>query len=566
MVGRLFSGGWSNTAKSPYPTKSCHFCNLASIIVPPHPEEEGVEQTSSQGSQSLPLSTGSESNWFCSRCQCWNRYDEQEEGGMKSWESTMADESVHSVRYTSTPNSHLTKNPIDHKSIFCHTCQTNQTLVLSMISNYDEDTRGIHNEQRFKRWRDDLEKRYPPICVECRDEVEDRLRKADKHARALIWNNLLQRQHIRKAYQPVSDASLKFDSGKASQAEPQRDVRNTNIQYRVTWVWYVLALGYLAAWMSELNLLSCIFQGSSNLLLSIRISSLCWQKFGEWDPKLLRHVKMAASNPNTAEPLIEGMGRWRRLHGYVLIIRYLHCCQLFFPLHNYQVWISAAIVLAQVILTIDGYLAIKIHLTPRVSLRSKDLTLSLQVQRGDPDLSSLSLQDEKPGDQQDLFADRNSQPNEDDHEEDDVEDSMDWSPTLTTQTFLNKNAQSFTFGPRRFFEPANDTGLEDLLKRNLGLQDSDKDEKVPMDLDTPVDNSHRSLGGQGDLEHLANVVLLVGLITIVFLQQQKVQQLLQSSFLEPIREWWSSAFALARQRTEHQALWRPSFEEVANAE
>ncbi|PWN37070.1 uncharacterized protein FA14DRAFT_176374 [Meira miltonrushii] len=565
MVGRILSGGWTKSHRSPYPTKSCHFCNLASIIVPPHPEDEGkVEQPSSQGSQSLPLSSGSESNWFCSRCQCWNRYDEKEEGGMKSWESTMADESIHNVRYTSTFNS-LIRDPIDRKSIFCHACQTNQTLVLSMISNYDEDTRGSHNEQRFKRWRDDLEKRYPPICAECRDEVEDRLRKADKLARALIWNNLLQRQHSRKASQPASIASLRFDSEIAAQAAPKRDLRNVNAPTKIGWLWYIEAFAFLSAWMSEVLLLACVFEGSSFLDLPTRISAIVVLYWWKWDPSVPRQVKTAVSNPGTTQIKVDGLGRWETAQEATLVIRMLHSCQLYFLQQKYQVWISTAFVLAQAIISVVGYRAIKIHLPPRVSLKSRHSTQSLQVQKGGPDLMHLSLQDEKPGDQQDLLADHNAQPNEDDHEEENVDDSMDWSPTLPASNFSNKNSQSFTFGPRRFFEPVNDTGLEDLLRRNLGLRDSEKDDRVPMDLDVPIDNSHRLRRMQDHLVHLAIAVLIAVVFIAVSFQQQKAQELLQSSFLEPLRQWWSSAFALARQRTDHQALWRPSFQEVPNA-
>ena len=234
MVGRIFSGGWSKSSRSLYPEKSCHFCNLSSIIVPPHPKDELKQE---QTSFSQPLSTGSESNWFCSRCQCWNRYDDNEEGGMKSWESTMADESTSSIRYTNTTNSIVSNPPINRKSIFCHTCQTNQTLILSMISNYEEeegDTKASQNQERFKRWRDDLEKRYPPICLDCKDEVQDQLRKADQRARALIWNNLLQKQHTRKPSLPPSNANVSLV---VQPPELIRDLRNVNARTRVDWIW-----------------------------------------------------------------------------------------------------------------------------------------------------------------------------------------------------------------------------------------------------------------------------------------------------------------------------------------
>ncbi|MCO5555758.1 hypothetical protein L7F22_009303 [Adiantum nelumboides] len=527
MAGRIFSGGWrrNNLARSLYPTKLCHFCNLASIIVPPHPEEE-QQASSTPPESSLTLSTGSESNWFCSRCQCWNRFDEKEEGGMKSWESRMGDESVNSsVRYTST-----TSNSIrDRKSIFCHTCQMNQTLVLSMISNYEEED----DIQRFKKWRDDLEKRYPPICMDCRDVIEEQIRKSDKHARALIWNDLLQRRHTR---QPA-DYSSSIDT---HQSDSNRHSRNITARSKVDWMWYIGALCFLASWMSEVVVLICVIFHTFLPAPAIQISSIILQCFvSKWDPSIPRQVQFTVSNP--------------------------------------------------------GYRAIKIHLPPRVSLKSRESTRSLQVQRGGPDLIHLSLQDEKPDDQKHPKAGRNEDDGgeqEPEEEEGVVDDSMDWSPTLPTRGFSSSNNEnksfSYTFGPRRFFEPVNDTGLEDLLRRNLGLQDSFDDndnDRVPMDLDMPTDGNAKK-GSQRRYIHFAIAFSIVALIVALYLNAKDEENNVigfitskfyntsillhfsrsSSSFLQPIRQWWSSAFALARQRNPHQALWRPSFEEVANAE
>jgi len=585
MAGRIFSGGWrrNNLARSLYPTKLCHFCNLASIIVPPHPEEE-QQASSTPPESSLTLSTGSESNWFCSRCQCWNRFDEKEEGGMKSWESRMGDESVNSsVRYTST-----TSNSIrDRKSIFCHTCQMNQTLVLSMISNYEEED----DIQRFKKWRDDLEKRYPPICMDCRDVIEEQIRKSDKHARALIWNDLLQRRHTR---QPA-DYSSSIDT---HQSDSNRHSRNITARSKVDWMWYIGALCFLASWMSEVVVLICVIFHTFLPAPAIQISSIILQCFvSKWDPSIPRQVQFTVSNPGTVQLKIQGFEMWQMTQWIVTIIRLFHSCQCYLSHNNnhLQIWISIISILFQFILCSIGYRAIKIHLPPRVSLKSRESTRSLQVQRGGPDLIHLSLQDEKPDDQKHPKAGRNEDDGgeqEPEEEEGVVDDSMDWSPTLPTRGFSSSNNEnksfSYTFGPRRFFEPVNDTGLEDLLRRNLGLQDSFDDndnDRVPMDLDMPTDGNAKK-GSQRRYIHFAIAFSIVALIVALYLNAKDEENNVigfitskfyntsillhfsrsSSSFLQPIRQWWSSAFALARQRNPHQALWRPSFEEVANAE
>lgn len=89
----------------------------------------------------------------CPHCSCWNRYDEA--GQIVSDEPAMRDESLNTVSFakrgmfviklvirTGLSNC-LIASPSKHrlpttygKGPFCHTCLTNQTLLMNMLSNY----------------------------------------------------------------------------------------------------------------------------------------------------------------------------------------------------------------------------------------------------------------------------------------------------------------------------------------------------------------------------------------------------------------------------------------------
>jgi Ima1 N-terminal domain len=89
----------------------------------------------------------------CPHCQCWNRYDDH--GEILSDEPAMHDESLNrksfakrgtfgvgfhhpSTRIHSVPASPSKDRlpTVYSKGPFCHTCQTNQMLLVNLLSNY----------------------------------------------------------------------------------------------------------------------------------------------------------------------------------------------------------------------------------------------------------------------------------------------------------------------------------------------------------------------------------------------------------------------------------------------
>jgi hypothetical protein len=88
--------------------------------------------------------------------------------------------------------------------VFCHTCQTNQMLLVNLLANYlpengvrrsklswrRHDTKALqqspesdHRMQTLDEYRESLHLRYPPVCDSCRPAVEEEIRRKDAMAR-----------------------------------------------------------------------------------------------------------------------------------------------------------------------------------------------------------------------------------------------------------------------------------------------------------------------------------------------------------------------------------------------
>lgn len=250
-----------------YPTRRCHFCNEVSLIVPPLPpsnssshlansdqwstNEVRMDETSS-ASSSLRRSVGTvQEAWYCSSCRCWNRYDAAQIGGMATWDEAMAGVPSQAGPISTTTNS--------SRSPFCHTCQTNQTLVLSMLASHDFDDED--NEEQQERWSAAIQRRYPPLCKACQPMVQARIEEKDKVARQLIYKSLLERQRQR---QRQKGQVLRARTGDSTEGSDEARTRNkpkgrrTNTARGILWLFWTIS-GLLTSLIGELS--------SSNLVL-----------------------------------------------------------------------------------------------------------------------------------------------------------------------------------------------------------------------------------------------------------------------------------------------------------
>lgn len=150
---------------------SCFFCNTA-MPLPPNPR-----------------------SFRCSACGCWNRYSER--GEILSDEPAMHEEQLN--RRSFMKRASPSKNQLPTKiggGPFCHNCQTNQTLVINLLSNYlpalDDEKYG-ECEKQFEEYKRSLYERYPPVCEDCQPAVEEELYKKEKMAASKALDGSLSR-------------------------------------------------------------------------------------------------------------------------------------------------------------------------------------------------------------------------------------------------------------------------------------------------------------------------------------------------------------------------------------
>ena len=65
---------------------------------------------------------------------------------------------------------------------FCQKCITNQTIVLQALAEYIPDELSKDYSERCESvdlYKVKLEDRYPPVCLQCRSRVEEKIQHND---------------------------------------------------------------------------------------------------------------------------------------------------------------------------------------------------------------------------------------------------------------------------------------------------------------------------------------------------------------------------------------------------
>ncbi|KAJ7092564.1 Ima1 N-terminal domain-containing protein [Mycena epipterygia] len=139
---------------------SCFFCNSA-ISLPKDP-----------------------TNFRCPYCNCLNRWVD---GNIVSDEPAMHDENLNSRAFSKRGGPSKDRLPTMYgPGVFCHTCQTNQLLLINLLANYLPPPGSPESDQRMQtldEYRESLHLRYPPVCDSCRPAVEEEIRRKDAMAR-----------------------------------------------------------------------------------------------------------------------------------------------------------------------------------------------------------------------------------------------------------------------------------------------------------------------------------------------------------------------------------------------
>lgn len=111
-------------------------------------------------------------------------------------------------RYSSPPPPFIPYDPkYERDEVFCRTCLQNQHIVAESLANFLPPTDDVNYskfESSLPQYKLDLERRYPPVCRDCKPRVDGKLREAHYIAKT----DYLRRQAIKTRQgktQPVLD-------------------------------------------------------------------------------------------------------------------------------------------------------------------------------------------------------------------------------------------------------------------------------------------------------------------------------------------------------------------------
>lgn len=170
------------------PRTLCFFCQ--SLISPP-PKQ--------------PLS------FLCPHCRCWNRYDTN--GDIHSDEPAMHDESLNRKSFARRASPRKDRLLTTFGSApFCSTCQSNQRLIVSLLSSYlppsDDDPDYEPRLASFAAYKASMHARYPPVCERCAPLVEEEIRKKDIMARSNALGSWLSESKKKDTRRQVLSSSM----------------------------------------------------------------------------------------------------------------------------------------------------------------------------------------------------------------------------------------------------------------------------------------------------------------------------------------------------------------------
>ncbi|KAJ7169726.1 Ima1 N-terminal domain-containing protein [Mycena filopes] len=142
----------------------------------------------------------------CPHCDCVNRFGA--DGQIISDEPAMHDENLNSRAFLKRATPSKDRIPTMYgPGKFCHTCQTNQMLLVNLLANYLPPAGSPESDQRIQtldEYRESLHLRYPPVCDSCRPGVEEEIRRKDAMARTHALGGLLNQGKARQRQRQAS--------------------------------------------------------------------------------------------------------------------------------------------------------------------------------------------------------------------------------------------------------------------------------------------------------------------------------------------------------------------------
>ncbi|KAG6862448.1 hypothetical protein C0995_011888 [Termitomyces sp. Mi166 len=337
---------------------------------------------------------------------------------------------------------------------FCHTCQSNQLLIINLMSNFlphPNDPEYPARLASLKEYRESLHARYPPVCDNCSPAVEDQIRQKDHMARTKALGAWLNDSKGKEWQRRVSS------EGYREQEKATTEVivwRLRGCLWAVTFLSALLCnLAGALAIQSPYSL--TIFRP---ILPGVVLLSLLWTV---WDPT---YSSLQRAKRQGRDVRVRGKDR------YIASIL-LRICTFIISCRVIRLHQPPTIRLLD---TNAHKASLSQSMTPHASTREDTPAIGLgrSSSTQDPDfLAALSLSSKpvmipaSPVFGLPSFSTAISSPNS---PEEHGADEMDWTPTDTSESRAD---DASWLRPQRFFPPEKATGLEGLFERTLLVVD-----------------------------------------------------------------------------------------------
>lgn len=388
-------------------------------------------------------------------------------------------------------------------SVFCRSCQTNQMLLLNLMSNYlpdPEDPSYDSLVEQLPAYQESLHQRYPPVCKDCQGTVDEQLKSKQYMARTAALGARLKQ-------------TKRLEAERIAKPDLPRDV----VLWRMRGAFWVASQLYTLSLfaLGTLDRLDAVYVPSPALAIAFLLLSVTWMF---WDPTwfTMRNARLS--------------GQRIRVNGRQQYIRYqiatwverLIACGLALAQSRSTIWIDrprplfvggllvelTCLALSYLSLSIQRPMPIRLIETKSLRQEHEAAAPAPPAQlESDPEpmLSALSLASQpiitKPSNpifgQTSVLQGPSSSTNPD--------DEMDWTPTGPGAAL--PVSESDWLAPQRFFAPEQPTGLEALLERT-----SLKEEDQVMAEEEAKQQSRASEGLSKHLVYLGVILVLLALL------------------------------------------------------
>ncbi|KAF8528265.1 Ima1 N-terminal domain-containing protein [Gautieria morchelliformis] len=399
----------------------------------------------------------------CPHCSCWNRYDEA--GQIISDEPAMREESLNASSFAKRASPCKHRLPTSYgKGPFCHTCLTNQTLLMNMLSNYLPSADDPLYETRVSElpaYTSSLQNRYPPVCKDCQPSVDEELRKKEHMARTTALGGWLKRsRHVG-----------------AQRSSEQHRGGNEVIMWKVRGVlWFITSVIFVSVDASGMLQYNLSKWWLAYLLPVLAPVSLFWTF---WDPTW---ASLRISRLQGRMFTVAGRHRYIRCQGtawltrlvtsVLIVLEYTHRLTFYVTPYRSRCWYATALG-AELVLAAFALSGLQIQRPPTVRLleprsvkreHSLDSVTPTPGQKPDSLFTNLPLAPSTPSTSMKPIFGQPSFPSPvPDMAE---EDLMDWTPIHRQETNSDRvQDREGWMRPQRFFPPEQPTGLEDLFEQ-----------------------------------------------------------------------------------------------------